>query len=107
MVLGIKKDYCGVLHSSAGYYRVLSGTWVHWGALVGTEGTGGFWGYSVVPEGALENYWVLGLLGCTRGYMGVLGSIRGYCGVLGSKMRYCGVLWGSVGYCSILLGTAG
>ena len=74
---------------------------MHW---VGTEGTGWFWGYSVVPEGALENYWVLGLLGHTRGYMGVLGSIRGYYGVLGSKMRYS---WGSVAYCSILLGTAG
>ncbi len=107
MVLGIKKEYCGVLHGTAGYYRVLGGTGVHWGALVGTEGTGGFWGYSVVPEGALENYWVLGLLGRTGGYMGVLGSIRGYCGVLGSKRRYCGVLWGSLGYCSILLGTAG
>ena len=108
MVLGIKKDYYGVLHSSAGYYRVLGGTWVHWGALVGTQGTGWFWEYSVVPEGALEKYWVLGLLGHSGGYMGVLvGSIRGYCGVLGSKRRYCGVLWGSLGYCSILLGTAG
>jgi len=58
-------------------------------------------------QGTLENYWVLGLLGRTGGYMGVLGSIRGYCGVLGSKRRYCGVLWGSLGYCSILLGTAG
>ena len=77
------------------------------GELVGTEGTGRFWGSSVVPEGALENYWVLGLLGCTGGYMGVLGSIRGYCGVLGSKRRYCGVLWGFLGYCSIILGTAG
>ena len=107
MVLGIKKDYCGVLHSSAGYYRVLCGTWVHWGVLVGTEGTGWFWGYSVVPEGALENYWVLGLLGHTGGYMGVLGSIRGYCGVLGSKRRYCGVLWGIVVYSWVLLGSTG
>ena len=71
VVLGIKNDYCGVLHISAGNYRVLGGTWVHWGALVGTEGTGWFWGYSVVPEGALENYWVLGLLGRTVGSWGV------------------------------------
>ena len=80
---------------------------LHWGALVGIQGTGWFWGYSVVPEGAFENYWVLGLLGHTGGYMGVLGSIRGYCGGLGSKRRYCGVMCGSLGYCSILLGTAG
>jgi len=104
VVLGIKKEYCGVLHGTAGYCRVLGGTGV---ALVGTEGTGGFWGYSVVPEGALENYWVLGLLGRTGGYMGVLGSIRGYCGVLGSKRRYCGVLWGIVVYSWVLLGSTG
>ena len=73
MVLGIKKESCGVLHGTAGYYRVLGGTGVHWGgALVGTEGTGRFWGSSVVPEGALENYWVLR---GTLGYWGVLGAL--------------------------------
>ena len=90
---------------------------LHWGALVGIQGTGWFWGYSVVPEGALENYWVLALLGHTGRYMWILESIRGYCGVLGSKMRYCGVLcriavysWvllGSTGYWGALVGTKG
>ena len=107
MVLGIKKDYCGVLHSSAGYYQVLSGTWVHLGALVGTEGTGWFWGYSVVPEGALENYWVLGLLGHTGGYMGVLGSKMKFCGVLWRIVVYSWVLLGSTGYWGALVGTKG
>ena len=98
VVLGIKKESCGVLHGTAGYHRVLGGTGVHWGgALVGTEGTGGFWGYSVVPEGALENYWVLGLLGHTGGYMGVLRRIRGYC-VVGGIVVYSWVLLGSTGY---------
>ena len=58
--------YCIVLLGTTGYLVVLG---VHWGVLIGTEGTGWFWGYSVVPEGALENYWVLGLLGHTGGYM--------------------------------------
>ena len=66
---GSKKStvgYCMVLLGTTGYWVVLGCT--GWGeALVGTEGTGGFWGYSVVPEGALENYWVLGLLGRTGG----------------------------------------
>ena len=78
MVLGIKKDYCGVLHSSAGYYRVLGGTWVHWGALVGTEGTVwyqrvlwrtiGYWGYLVILGGKW-GYWEI--LGGTKGSWGV------------------------------------
>ena len=110
MVLGIKKEYCGVLHGTAGYYRVLGGTGVHWGALVGTEGTGGFWGYSVVPEGALENYWVLGLLGHTGGtwgYWEVLGGTVGSWGVKGGTVGYCGVLWGIVVYSWVLLGSTG
>ena len=48
------------------------------------EGTGWFWGNSVVPEGALENYWVLGLLGRTGGtwgYWEVLGGTVGSWGV--------------------------
>jgi len=63
--------YCMVLLGTTGYLVVLGCTG---GALVGTEGTGGLWGYSVVPEGALENYWVLGLLGRTGGYMGGTGK---------------------------------
>ena len=45
MVLGIKKEYCGVLHGTAGYHRVLGGTGVHWGGhwsvLRVLEGSGG------------------------------------------------------------------
>ena len=46
----------GSIKSTVGYCMVLLGTTGYWvvlgctgGALVGTEGTGGFWGYSVVP----------------------------------------------------------
>ena len=62
----ITVGYCIVLLGTTGYSVVLKYTG---GALVGTEGTGWFWGYSVVPEGALENYWVLALLGHTGRYM--------------------------------------
>ena len=41
VVLEAKKEYCVVLHGTAGYYRVLGGTGVHWGVLVSTEGMGG------------------------------------------------------------------
>ena len=71
VVLGIKKDYCEVLHSSAGYYQVLGGTWVHWDWLVlrvqdGFGGTVwyqrvlwrtiGYWGYWVIL-GSKWGYW--------------------------------------------------
>ena len=89
-VLGIKKEYCGVLHGTAGYHRVLGGTGVYWGALVGTKGTGGFWGYSVVPDGALENYWV-------QGYWVVQGGTWGYWEELGGTVGSWGVKGGTVG----------
>ena len=72
----------GSKKSTVGYCMVLLGTTRYWvvlgctgGALVGTEGTGGFWGYSVVPEvlwGIVVYSWVLlgstGYWGCTCGY---------------------------------------
>ena len=84
MVLGIKKEYCGVLHGSPGYYRVLSGTGVHCGVLFGTEGTRGTGGTDRHCGGTTE-YWVV---------LEVLGSNRG-------------VLWGTVGYGWVLLGVGG
>ena len=90
-VLGGAGDQKRVLWGTAWYcwvLPVLGGTGVHQVALVGTESIRGFWGYSVVPEGAMENYWVLGLLGRTGGYWEVSR------GTVGS----CVVLWGIVLY---------
>ena len=61
--------YCIVLLSNTGYSVVLGCNGGHWLVLRVQDGSGG---YSVVTEGALENYWVLGLLGHTVGFMGVL-----------------------------------
>ena len=100
MVLGIKKEYCGVLLGTTGYWVVLGCTGGHWLVLRVLEGSGGTVWYQTV-------LWRTIGYRATGSYRGVLGRIRGYCGFLGSKRRYCGVMWGSLGYCSILLGTAG
>ena len=80
MVLGIKKDYYGVLHSSAGYYRVLGGTWVHWG----------HWLVLRVQDGSGGTVWYQRVLWRTIGYWG-------YLVILGGKWVYWEILGGTVG----------
>ena len=51
VVLGIKKEYCGALHGTAGYYWVQGGTGVHrqyWLVLRVLGGFGGTEGYQRV-----------------------------------------------------------
>ena len=81
--------YCMVVLGTTGYWVVLGCTG---GELVGTEGSGGFWGtvwYQRVLWRTIQywDYWVV------QGVHGSTGSKRGYSGVLekkGDTVEYCG-----------------
>ena len=61
---------------------------MHWGVLVGTEGSGVQCG----TRGCFGELFSTGTIGWYRGYMGVL-EVKGVQWGPGEKRRYCGVLW--------------
>ena len=93
--------YCMLLLVTTGYWGgVVDGTGVHWSAIGGIRGTGGYCRVIGVPG-------VLGVIEDTVWYCGVLWGIEGNCwALLGTAGHYWALL-GTAGYCWVLLDTTG